>query len=308
MLQIVLLYALYGIVFVFNKEALAVAKPFFFTGARVLPAGICCYFLYRLWFNKISWSSISKKHAGYLVLLGIFNVYLTNGNETWSLQYLSAGKVAFIYNLSPFFSLLFSHYMFKEAITWKKILGIAVACISITPLLISDTDLDVVDTTTRFGFLSVAEIVMIVASAATAFGWVIMKHLMDERKDFNSYFLNATSMFVASCLCFGHSFLFETKPYITTGHEYSFLWYTMILMLLQNVFAYNFNSYLLTIHSATLVILFSFVMPIMTAIFEYFVLSQPLELEFFLCSLGVAIGLLIFYHEELADERNRDIT
>lgn len=303
MLQIILLYALYGVVFIFSKEALLFSKPIFATGFRMVFAGVCTYFLYKLWAKPVKWSSLSWYYLWYIFLLGFFNVYLTNANETWSLQYLSAGKVAFIYNLSPFFSLFFSHFMFKEKITWKKIVGMIIACVAITPLLVDDTALDVVDTTYKFGFLSVAEIVMIIASAATAYGWVIMKYLMELRPDFSSYFLNSISLLIGGVLCFAQSTFFEMEPYVLPGYGGKFLFYISIMMLIQNLIAYNYNSYLLTIHSATLVILFSFVMPIITAILEFFMFGEPLTLEFFGCSLGVLVGLVIFYFEELKEDK-----
>ena len=303
MLQIILLYALYGIVFVFSKEALLFSKPIFATGFRMVFAGICSYILYRLWAKPVKWNSVSWYHLWYIFLLGFFNVYLTNANEAWSLQYLSAGKVAFIYNLSPFFSLFFAHFMFKEKFTWKKIVGMIIACAAITPLLVDNTALDVVDSTYKIGFLSVAEIVMIIAAAATAYGWIIMKYLMELRSDFSSYFLNSMSLMIGGILCFTQSYFLEIQPHVLPGYEGKFLFYISIMMLIQNLVAYNYNSYLLTLHSATLVILFSFVMPIITAILEFFMFGEPLTMEFFACSMGVAVGLVIFYFEELKEDR-----
>jgi drug/metabolite transporter (DMT)-like permease len=299
MMQIMLLYALYAVVFIFGKQALLFSTPVFLTGARMMTAGVCSYVLHCLWYRRISWSSISRNDAWYIFLLALFNVYLTNANEAWSLQYLSAGKVAFIYNFSPFFSLFFSWWMFGEKITLKKVLGMVIACASIAPLLMDRSVQDVVDVTARIGFLSVAEIVMIVASAATALGWVLMKYLMDKRSDFNSYFLNGISLTLGGMMCFAQAGWRETQPYIVPGYLHNFLGYMIVMMILQNLVAYNFNAYLLKIHSATLVILFSFVMPIMTAILGYTLLNEPLTWEFFGCSIGVAIGLLIFYQEEL---------
>lgn len=299
-----LLYALYAVVFIFSKQALLFSKPIFLTSARMVIAGICSYLLHRLWYNRVSLSSITRYDAWYIFLLAVFNVYLTNANEAWSLQYLSAGKVAFIYNLSPFFSLFFSWWMFHEKITWKKILGMIIACASIAPLLVDEAGQDIVDSTGRlFGFLSVAEIVMIIASAATALGWVLMKYLMEKRADFNSYFLNGISLSLGGIMCFAQSYGAETQPYIVPGHVIDFLWYMLIMMVLQNLIAYNFNAHLLKIYSATLVILFSFVMPIITAILGYFLLGESLSWEFFGCSIGVAIGLLIFYQQELTEDR-----
>lgn len=307
MIQIILLYALYGIVFIFGKQALLFCTPIFLTGARMLFAGVCSYILYRMWNTKISFSSITTEEKWYIFLLGIFNVYLTNANEAWSLQYLSAGKVAFIYNLSPFFSLFFSWYLFKERITWKKIIGMVIACASITPLLIEESAMDIIDTTFKMGFISVAELVMIVAAAATAYGWILMKYLMDRRPDFTSYFLNGISLAIGGGLCLIQAFLFESQPFVLPGHALDFVWYMTIMMVLQNLIAYNFNAYLLKFHSATMVLLFSFVMPIITELLGYFLLGEEMTALFFISSIGVAIGLVIFYMQELVEERNMSL-
>lgn len=299
MIQIIGLYSLYAVVFILSKQALLFSQPIFLTGARMMTAGVCNYALCRLWFTPIAWLSIRLKDWWYIFLLAVFNVYLTNATEAWSLQYLSAGKVAFMYNLSPFFALFFSNIMFKDSITWKKILGMVISCAAITPLLITNTAADVVDTTYRLGFFSVAEIVMIVASAATAYGWVIMKYLMDRQSGFNSYFLNGLSLTLGGMFCFGQAYFFEARPFIAIGHTGDFVWSMTIMMFLQNIIAYNFNAYLLTVYSATLVILFSFVMPIVTALLGYFFLGEVLTVQFFLCSAGVALGLFVFYQEEL---------
>lgn len=303
MIQIILLYALYGIVFIFGKQALLFSTPIFLTSARMLFAGFCSYILYRLWNKKVHWNTVTLYHLWYIFLLGVFNVYLTNANEAWSLQYLSAGKVAFIYNLSPFFSLFFSWYMFKESITWQKVLGMIIACASITPLLVEESSMDLIDSTFKLGFISIAELVMIIAAAATAYGWVIMKYLMDIRPDFSSYFLNGISLVIGGFLCLIQALYVETPPFILPGHGADFIWYMTIMMILQNLIAYNFNAYLLKVHSATMVILFSFVMPIITELLGYFFLGEAMTMQFFACSAGVAVGLVIFYIQELKEER-----
>lgn len=305
MMQVMLLYALYAIGFVFVKQALFFCQPIFLTGARMVTAGIISYVLHRVWFKPISWRSISLHNAWYIFLLALFNVYLTNGNEAWSLQYLTAAKVAFIYNLSPFFSLFFSWLMFKEKITYKKILGMVISCFCISFLLFDDKcEENIVDNTFKIcGIVSTAEIVMIIASAATAYGWVLMKYIMEKRKDFNSYFLNAISLTIGGFFCFLQSFGFESRPLIIPNHFWEFFGYMILTMLITNLIAYNFNAYLLTRYSATLVILFSFVMPIITALLGFVMLDEPLTLQFLICSAGVALGLFIFYQEELVQER-----
>jgi drug/metabolite transporter (DMT)-like permease len=307
MMQIIALYTLYAIGFIFVKQALLFAQPIFFTGARMVTAGIVSYGLHRWWYRPISFKSLRATELWYIFLLAIFNVYLTNANEAWSLQYLSAATVAFIYNLSPFFSLFFSWWMFKEKITLKKIIGMSIACACICPFLIDESLDQVVDSTARvFGVISIAEIVMIVAAAATALGWVLMKYLMEQRADFNSYFLNATSLTLGGMLCFAQAYAFEARPLVTPHYFLDFLGYVLLTMFLTNLVAYNFNAYLLKKYSATLVILFSFIMPIITALLGFVMLSEPLTIHFFVCSAGVALGLVIFYQEELKENLVRN--
>ena len=138
---------------------------------------------------------------------------------------------------------------------------------------------------------------MIIAAAATALGWIIMRFLV--RKDFTPYFLNSVSMVLGGVMCLVHAMLFEATPLIVPGQMYTFLYYMLIMMFIQNVCAYNLQAYLLQFHSATLVAFFTFVMPLFAGLIEYLFLGQPISSLLFICTFGVAVGLLIFYYKEL---------
>lgn len=296
MLLIFFLYFLYATIFVIGKFAIMVAQPIFLTGMRMTGAGIVSYALHRQFYKTKQFDLMTRFDWLLIVLLALFNVYITNAGEFWSLQYLSASKTSFIYNISPFFVLIFSALMFSEKITWTKVLGMIIGFCSLVPILIDSSS--VVDTTRHFGPISVAELIMLSAAAATALGWVLMRFFV-HKQIFSPFFLNGISLFLGGLMCLTHAYIFEPRPFIISSSMTEFLICLFSMMIIQNIVAYNLHAHLLKRYSATLVALFSFVMPLFTIILGSVFLSEPITMTFFVCSAGVALGLLVFYLEDL---------
>ncbi len=295
MFLVFFLYFLYATIFVIGKFAIQVSQPIFLTGIRMICAGILSYGIHWVWYKDIEFPKLHRADWGVIVLLALFNVYITNAGEFWSLQYLSAGKTSFIYNISPFFVLLFSVFLFAESVTVKKIIGMVIGFISLMPMLMGQEG--PADTTARFGFLSVAELIMLCSSAATALGWVLMRHFI--HKNFTPYFLNGISLTLGGLMCLLHAYAFEPRPFVLAGSIQEFLWYMLIMMFIQNIVAYNLHAHLLHSYTATLIALISFIMPLMTVVMGAMFLSEQITAKFFICSAGVALGLFVFYQEEL---------
>lgn len=299
MIFIFILYLLYASIFVIGKFAIHIAQPVFLTGMRMVCAGLISYGIHKvLYYSKSQFRLLSLFDCLILVLLAIFNVYITNAGEFWALQYLSAGKTSFIYNVSPFFVLIFSAFIFKERVSTKKIFGMIIGFTALMPMLINTPE--IIDTTRHCGWLSVAEIIMICASAATALGWTLMKYFV-HKEVFTPYFLNGISMTLGGIMCLIHAYIYEQRPLIIAGNLYDFIWYMSLMMVIQNIVAYNLHAYLLRYHSATLIALFSFVMPLITVVMGNALLNEPITSIFIVCSIGVALGLFIFYQEELTE-------
>ena len=300
MILICLLNFLYSTIFVIGKFALKISQPIFLTAIRMIGAGIISYGIHRFFHRSPQFRLLTKNDWIVLFVMAFFNVYMTNAGEFWSLQYLSAGKTAFIYNFSPFFALIFSAMLFSEKVTTKKLLGMSIGFIALIPILLGKED--IVDTTYHFfGYISIAEIVMVGAAMATSLGWVIMEHFVKKNK-FTTYFLNGSSMFLGGIMCLVHSCLFESRPFITDDRYSNFAFYAIIIMLIQNVGAYNLHTYLLKYYSATWLTLSSFTMPLLTIFISYIVLGEPLTISFFICSALVALGLFIFCLDDLQEK------
>jgi drug/metabolite transporter (DMT)-like permease len=154
MFYVILLYALFASVFTISKTGLAYAQPFFLVGTRMLFAGIILL-SYQFFTKKLTFS-FDRKTWIRIVLLGIFNIYLTNVFEFWGLRYLTSFKTCFIYSLSPFLSALFSYFLFSEKLTKKKAIGLLVGFLGFIPILLSQTHSE--EQTGKLFYFSMAEL------------------------------------------------------------------------------------------------------------------------------------------------------
>ena len=73
----------------------------------------------------------------------------------------------------------------------------------------------------------------------------------------------------------------------------------LLLILIGNVICFNLYGKLLQTYSTTMLSLFGFVTPLFTALFNWLWFGQTVSYAFFAKIILVAVGLYIFYQEEL---------
>ncbi len=296
MLLILLLYALFASVFTIAKTGLEYSSPFFFVGARMFFAGILLtgYYLYAQR-GRVNWSRLPY---GKIILLGLFNIYLTNIFELWGLQYLTSFKACFIYSLSPFFSALISYFIFSERMTWKKWLGLLVGVGGMTPILLNQNTLE--EATGQLFFFSWAEIALILAAVCSVYGWIILRQIMQE--EISPIIANGLSMLIGGGVALGHSYFSETWAPFPVTEAIPFVECSLLLILISNIICYNLYGHLLKRYSATFISFAGFTTPLFTAFFGWLYLSEEVTLSFYLSALLVFFGLGIFYQGELQKE------
>jgi drug/metabolite transporter (DMT)-like permease len=297
MVLVVFLQFLYSLTFIFGKYILEISTPFFITGVRMLGAGIVSLLIFLMYSKrKQSVLSFSPNDWLHIFILAIFNIYMTNAYEFWGLQYLSAGKAAFIYNVTPFFSAILAYYWFKETMTSRKIIGLIIGCLGFIPILLFEPNA-ITDYTPSFMGMTLAELSLCCAAMANAIGWVSMGYMI--KKGYSSYLLNGTSMILGSMLCFVHGYFIEGAPYIQPGQMNMFIFWTIVMLCIQNIFAYNLNAWLLHTHTATFLAFAGFLMPALAASLGFVFLHELVTIHFIISTLLVMIGLYLFYQEEL---------
>jgi drug/metabolite transporter (DMT)-like permease len=294
MIYVLLLYALFASVFTIAKTGLAYAQPFFLVGTRMLLAGVIL--LAYQFFVKKQTFSFDRKTWGRLILLAVFNIYLTNVFEFWGLKYLTSSKTCFIYSLSPFLSALFCYFLFSEKLTSKKWMGLALGFSGFIPILLSQSSHE--EQTGMFYFFSWAELSVMMAAICSVYGWIVLKQLVNEHQ-LSPLMANGISMFVGGVLALTHSLAVEDwQPFPVTNFPI-FIECTLLLILISNLICYNLYGVLLKRYSPTFMSFAGFTTPLFTALFGWLILGEVVTLPFYLSFGVVLMGLLVFDQEEL---------
>lgn len=294
MFYVLLLYGLFASVFTISKTGLAYAQPLFLVGTRMLFAGLIllCY----QFFIKKQFFSFDRKTWGRLLLLAIFNIYLTNVFEFWGLRYLTTFKTCFIYSLSPFLSALFSYFLFSERLTGKKWMGLLVGFLGFIPILLSQTSGE--EETGYLFFFSWAELSVMMAAICSVYGWIVLKQIVNEHQ-LSPLMANGISMLVGGVLALCHSLAVEDwNPLPATNFPIVFEC-TIALILISNLICYNLYGTLLKSYSATFMSFAGFTTPLFTALFGWLLLGEIVTWPFYVSFVIVLMGLLIFDQEEL---------
>lgn len=296
MYLVLILYALFGASFTLGEAAVRVMPPLLFIAIRMILAG-----LLLLTFVKIQHKEDFKfniKHSPWFLGIIFFHIYLSYCTEFFSFQYLTSAKVALFYNLSPFITALFAFFVFKEVMTTRKWLGLAIGFGGFLPLLESSAP-TVESTLGNFGFISVAEIIALVSVTSACVGWIFLKKLTTNF-NYSYIFVNGFGMFFGGILALFTSYNIEAWPELNyVMYSFPFWRSLLLLILIGNVICFNLYGKLLQTYSTTMLSFFGFVTPLFTALFSWLWLGETVSYAFFVTIILVAVGLYIFYQEEL---------
>ncbi len=294
MFLLLVLYALFASTFIIGREAVLAVPPMFFIGIRMMLAGVLLVGFVRI-FDKESFK-LKKNDLFWFAGIVLFHIYGSYVLEFISLQYLTGAKVSLLFNLSPFITALFSYFFFSETLSPKKWLGLLIGFLAFIPLLITQPV-----STESVTHSSFAEIILIISVTASCIGWIFMKRLITHHK--HSYvFVNGIGMLLGGVLSLGTSYFFELWPSIPSlTHNVPFLRSLFLLILIGNIISYNLYGKLLHRYSATVLSFFGCTTPIFGVLFGWLWLGETVSPWFYVTATLAAVGLYIFYQENLKE-------
>lgn len=286
------MYGFFGSSFVVGKGTLKYGGPVFLTALRMVLAASILFVAQVVIDRK---KVVSPK--GYwpeIILLSIFNIFFTNVLEFWGLQYLTSYQTCYVYSLSPFLAAIISYFALKEKLGGYKIAGLIIAFVGFAPLLIYKEATE----SKRF-YISLPEWAMLGAVVATVTGWIVMRKLV-YKKGFPVLMANSYSMFIGGIMAFITSAFFEgVQPLPVSNWQY-FLTGMVIITLINNIAGYNLYAFLTKKFTVTLMGFIGFVTPLITALFGWLFLDEPVTLLFFISYSVVLVGFFLFSKEELS--------
>jgi len=296
MYLVLILYALTGATFTLGDAVVRVMPPLLFIGIRMILAGLLLLgFVYAKHRDQFRFN---KKDLPWFLGIIFFHIYLSFCTEFFSFQYLDSAKVALFYNFSPFITALFTYFIFKEVMTPRKWLGLTIGFSGL--LLILESSAPTVESTLgNFGFISVAEIIALVSVTSACAGWIFLKKLTTNF-NYSYIFVNGFGMFFGGILALFTSYNIEAWPTLNyVMYSFPFWRSLLLLILIGNVICFNLYGKLLQTYSTTMLSFFGFVTPLFTALFSWLWLGETVSYAFFATIILVAVGLYIFYQEEL---------
>lgn len=292
--SVLLLCALYGLVFPLGKFTLEYAPPLFITGGRMLLAGVLLL-IYQIIFNRRAFT-LKKEQLWPLFIIGLTNIYLVNAFEFWGLQYMEAGKACFIYSFCPISTAILSYIWFSEKITWQKWTGLFIGIVGFVPILMADAGQE--DISGHFFFLSYAELAILAAAIITSVGWLTMRVVV-KHQNMSSVMANGTSMLMGGVIALSHSFFVDPWNPLPVSDMASFLPWFLALTLVSNIICYNLNAMLLRHYTATYISFAGLSQPFFAALFGWLLLGEVMSPYFWISMLAVSFGLFLYYREDL---------
>jgi len=253
------------------------------------------------YFKEPSSLKISQKHWPALFMLGFLNIYLTNISEIWGLQHMHSSKACLIYSLSPFLSALIAYPVLKETLTFKKGIGLLIGVTGVLPIFLQPNAAE--PSFTVDAFLSYPEMALLTAVVCSVYGWILLKKIVSHYKH-SPIVANGISMILGGSMALWHSYLSgETWQPFPVTEWWPFLHNTLLLCVISNLICYNLYGYLLKRYSATFMSFAGLVTPLFASLFGWLFLQEQISIYFFGSFILFAIGLLLFYQEELKRDK-----
>jgi drug/metabolite transporter (DMT)-like permease len=305
MTQIILLYALFASTFSLGKVILQYTHPIFLVGIRMTIAGFLL--LAYQYFNKDTVFKLRKKHWQLYVQVILFTCYIPYILRFWGLQHMSSAKASLIYNLGPFISYLLAYLLASEKITLGKVTGLLIGFVGLLPILIVPSPNE--DIMGGIGFISWSEISMVLSISSLSYGWIILHRLIKDN-NYSPAMVNGISMFSGGVLALVTSWIFE--PPVMIEKPLHFFGILAIIILVSNLICHNMYGHLLKKYSPTFMSFASFMTPLFAAFYGWVLLGEKISWDFLISVGFVALGLIIFYRDELrqikiAQQKDREI-
>ncbi len=269
----------WGFSFVWSKQVLAVYKPVTVIYLRLI-LSVFFLFLFGLLFHKIQ--KIRKKDRLKILILAFFEPFVYFLGENFGLTHVSSTVASVLISTIPLFSLIAAYFFTKEKMTGANILGIILSIAGVIMVILKE------------GFRFKADLygigfMLLAVFAAVTYSVVVL----DITKKYNVYSIIAYQNLIGIFMFTPLFFIFDYTDFITTP----FSWEAWIPLLELAVFASAIAFILFTFGIKHLGIIrantISNLIPVVTAIFSFFILGENFSLINVIGILVVVTGLIL---------------
>ncbi len=274
---------------ILGKAALNYSAPLFYIGSRMAIGGFIVLAGYYALYRTVS---IDKKDMFLLVQIMFFQLYISRSFEIYAISQLTIAHVCILYTLGPFIAAGFSYWIFNEQMTSKKMAGMIIGLIGILPMVACETKEGGQVLWSPVGAL------LLVAVVCNTYGYILIRVLVKKR-NYHPILITALAMLGGGVCTLLTSFLVESPLLIEPVNIRSFVMILLLVIVFGNIIAYSLYGFLLRRYTNTFVSFTGFLYPLFGALFGWIFFGESVSYAFFYSVIMVALGLYVFYHEEL---------
>lgn len=251
--------------------------------------------------------TFKREHFWHYVQVVFFGIYFTYIIRFWGLTKLPVSKAMFMFNLAPFMSALFSYFFFNESMSRKKWLGLTIGFIGFIPIVVSKVG---EENLKEFLFFSWPEVAVLISVVCHSYNWILIRKLVRDHSQ-SPAMINGLTMFIGgigalitSPLCtlipdLPFSETFAPESYMPVNNFLKFGEYLAYVIIISNLICHNLYAYLLKTYTATFLSFAGFMSPLFAALYGWMWLNEDITWHFYLSSVIVFIGLVLFHQDEL---------
>lgn len=291
MFDILFAYLFLAAGIVSNKYILASISAEFFVALRMLISGSVLMLYNWHQTERLSFAQVKKDRLK-LFAIAACTTLVPALLKAWSLKRMLASKQSLLGSIDPFVTALMVYLLFSEKISATKMLGMAIGFAGVALVIFSKS-------TQEIGYemlwrISYPELAILAAVIISRYGWILVQTSL-RNKEYTPTEINGLVQVIAGsmALCLA-TYNDQLKIYDISSYAF-FIGAFIFTIVGGNIIGYTLYAYSLKHHSATLVSLAGFSIPLMVAIFAYIFLQEQLTWPLAMGGLIIFVGLFIFY-------------
>jgi len=224
--------------------------------------------------------SIAKQDRKLFFLLAFAEPFCYFMGESFGMLYVTSTLAATIIATIPLVTPFFAWFFMREGVNVYEVVGLIVSFLGVLVLVMEDLNL---------GGEPIGVFLMFIAVLSGTFYCIILKKLTNN---YNPITITRYQTYIGMLLFTPLFFIFDIKPFLTTGfHLYDFRYILYLGVFPSSI---SFTLMAVTVHRIGIVRtnVFSNIIPVLTAVFAFFLLNEPFSgLKIF--AMGVVIGGLV---------------
>lgn len=266
--------------FIWYKEVLVLYKPVSLVLLRLIISSIL---LFAVTASLGRLDKIHRKDIKKFLLLSFLSPFLYFLGESYGVSYIPSTLAAVIIATIPLFSPIGAYYYLKERITWMNFFGIVVSVIGVA-LVIFHQGFDLVD-------VNPIGIAFLVLAVVAALGYSLLIKKMTDR--YNVFSIVAYQNLIGIFYFLPLFFWLDFKHFVQVVPAWDVIIPLLNLGVFASTFAFIFFTYSIKNLGISRANIFTNAIPVLTAIFAYFILGEPLTLVKMIGIMVVVLGLLL---------------